>query len=658
MCQSHAATEQVSYVSLASPAQHPSRALPRFILRSRGVFAPRFVPAPLPTVPKKLMSTTALLYLSLTFLLALSVHPQTCRQVPLTFYLTQTTSHTTPQSTFTMGNKYGKSSPYNAAKSLVEDAISTHPVVIFSKTYCPYCHSAKSDIRNAGASVANFTPPKVFELDRMGADGRAIQAYLAELTGRRTVPNVFIGGRSVGGGDDIAGYARRNVLKQMLTQAPDRLAANNPGRTGGAQPEKEEEEKAPAPNELVEEAVSKYPVVIFSKSWCPYCHSAKANIARVASQVDGFEEAKIFELDQMDGLGEAIQSYLMEKTGRRTVPNVFIGGVTVGGGDDVGALAARGELLTLISDAVKGQGANAEPPTASEESSTSAADPAEKLIDDAIAEHPVVVFSKTWCPYCKAVKGTLATVGAEVAGYSQPKVFELDTMGTLGEDVQRCLAERTGQRTVPNVFIGGKHVGGNDVVSGHAATGQLRDMLTSAVGSTSAAAATKPAPATKEIVFGAGCFWGVELAFQRVMGVVKTEVGYTNGRIPRVTYDAVCSGLTGSAEVVRVTYDPAVVSLAELLKLWESRHDPTSLNKQGNDVGTQYRSGVYYNDDEQAAEIEAWKKDADSRLKKAVVSEIAPVSNYCTAEEYHQQYLEKKGQSAAKGDTTRIRCYG
>ena len=101
-----------------------------------------------------------------------------------------------------------------------------------------------------------------------------------------------------------------------------------------------------------------------------------------------------------------------------------------------------------------------------------------------------------------------------------------------------------------------------------------------------------------------------------------------------------------------------VVALAELLKIWESRHDPTSVNKQGNDVGRQYRSGVYYYDEEQAAEIAEWKADADSRLSNPVVSEIAPVHNYCTAEDFHQQYLEKKGQKATKGDTTRIRCYG
>lgn len=569
---------------------------------------------------------------------------------------TITTSNFQANSTvFKMGNKTAKSS--TDPKTLVDEAISTYPVLIFSKTFCPYCHSAKSNIHRAGAEITNFSPPKIFELDTMGSQGRAIQSYLAKLTGRRTVPNVFIGGQSVGGGNEIAGYANRNVLKQMLTQAPDQLAEFKRGEEGEApeekekkEEEKEKEEQEVTPHSLVEKAIRDFPVVIFSKSWCPFCHAAKSHISQVAPSVEGFEGAKVYELDDMDEMGSGIQSYLFQKTERNTVPNVFIGGVSVGGGDEVGALHMNGQLEGLIAAAVNAKPRNEQP--------GSQDDSARKLVEDAVATNPVVVFSKSYCPYCASVKVTLAQVGAEVDGYTEAKVFELDNMALSGDNVQRYLAEKTGQTTVPNVFIGGKHVGGHDAVSEYALKGELKQMLADAFSGASAPASENTAPSTKEIVFGAGCFWGVELAFQRVVGVVQTEVGYSNGHLSRVTYEAVCTGQTGSAEVVRVTYDPSAVSLTELLKIWESRHDPTSMNKQGNDVGTQYRSAVYFYDEEQAAEIAKWKADAESRLQKSIVTDIKPVNNYCPAEGYHQRYLEKKGQNAAKGATARIRCYG
>lgn len=481
----------------------------------------------------------------------------------------------------------------------------------------------------------------------MGALGSAVQAHLAKKTGRRTVPNVFVGGKTVGGGDDVAGYARRNVLKQMLTQAPDRIAALQPPVVNDVK----KETPPQSAQQLVEDAVKKHPVVIFSKSYCPYCKAAKGYIADAGQALAGFPGATVFELDHMAAMGKQIQAYLAETTGRNSVPRVFIEGASVGGADDLSILAAEGELIPLIKAAMQkaaGPGDKAGP----------SENPAKTLVDKAIKTHPVVVFSKSYCPYCVSTKANLQKAGKEVKGYQPAKVFELDTMGSMGQDVQEYLAEKTGQRTVPNIFIGRKHIGGNDDLSGYIARGELKQLLIGAPAAVESGAAITPVSATKEIVFGAGCFWGVELAFQRVVGVVRTEVGYSNGNLPRVTYEAVCSGRTGSAEVVRVTYDLAVVSLTELLKVWEGRHDPTSMNKQGNDVGTQYRSGVYYNDDEQKAEIEKWKADATSRLSRPVVSEIAPVRNYCSAEEYHQRYLEKKGQSAQKGAGTRIRCYG
>lgn len=164
--------------------------------------------------------------------------------------------------------------------------------------------------------------------------------------------------------------------------------------------------------------------------------------------------------------------------------------------------------------------------------------------------------------------------------------------------------------------------------------------------------------------FGAGCFWGVELAFQRLVGVVKTEVGFSQGHVPDPTYKLVCTGTTNHVEVVRVQFDPDVCPYSNLLSLFWSRHDPTSLNRQGADVGTQYRSGIYYYNEAQARlareSLEAKQKELND---KNIVTEILPAKRFYRAEEYHQQYLEKGGgkglrQSAEKGCTDPIRCYG
>jgi len=161
--------------------------------------------------------------------------------------------------------------------------------------------------------------------------------------------------------------------------------------------------------------------------------------------------------------------------------------------------------------------------------------------------------------------------------------------------------------------------------------------------------------------FGLGCFWGGELAYQRLPGVVSTEVGYTQGAKEDPTYEEVSSGTTGHTEAVRVVYDPDEVTYGELVELGLSRlgQDVYELNKVGNDRGTQYRSGVYYHDDEQreAAErsVERLRKDGGGR---EVMTEVKEATVFYPAEEYHQQYLLKGGQSARKGETEGIRCYG
>ena len=148
--------------------------------------------------------------------------------------------------------------------------------------------------------------------------------------------------------------------------------------------------------------------------------------------------------------------------------------------------------------------------------------------------------------------------------------------------------------------------------------------------------------------FGAGCFWGVEAAFRQVDGVVDTAVGYLGGTLENPTYHDVCTDTTGHAEVVEVRYDPAKVSYEQLLDVFWKVHDPTTLNRQGPDVGTQYRSAIFYHDDEQKTAAQASKAalEASGRFRRPVVTEITPASTFYRAEDYHQRYLEKRGRSS------------
>ena len=152
----------------------------------------------------------------------------------------------------------------------------------------------------------------------------------------------------------------------------------------------------------------------------------------------------------------------------------------------------------------------------------------------------------------------------------------------------------------------------------------------------------------KKATFGAGCFWGVEAAFRQVDGVTKTEVGYEGGSLENPTYEDVCSHTTGHAEVVQVTYDPERVSYDELLEVFWGKHDPTQLNRQGLDVGDQYRSVVFVHDGEQRAAAERSKTelDASRRYRKPIATVIEPAGTFYVAEDYHQQYLEKRGRSS------------
>ncbi len=151
---------------------------------------------------------------------------------------------------------------------------------------------------------------------------------------------------------------------------------------------------------------------------------------------------------------------------------------------------------------------------------------------------------------------------------------------------------------------------------------------------------------TKKATFGAGCFWGVEAAFRQLDGVTSTRVGYAGGNLENPTYEDVCSHRTGHAEVVEVEYDPDQVSYDDLLGVFWRKHNPTQLNRQGWDIGDQYRSAIFVHDEEQRAAAERSKQDEQASHRKPIVTQIEPAPTFYEAEDYHQQYLEKRGRSS------------
>jgi peptide-methionine (S)-S-oxide reductase len=150
---------------------------------------------------------------------------------------------------------------------------------------------------------------------------------------------------------------------------------------------------------------------------------------------------------------------------------------------------------------------------------------------------------------------------------------------------------------------------------------------------------------TELATFGAGCFWGVETTFRAVKGVKDVTVGYLGGTMENPTYKDVCTGRTGHAEVVQVVFDPSEVTYEKLLDVFWENHNPTTLNRQGPDVGTQYRSAIFYHSDEQKriAEASKVKQTESGKFSRPIVTEITPASAFYKAEDYHQRYLEKRG---------------
>jgi methionine-S-sulfoxide reductase len=143
-------------------------------------------------------------------------------------------------------------------------------------------------------------------------------------------------------------------------------------------------------------------------------------------------------------------------------------------------------------------------------------------------------------------------------------------------------------------------------------------------------------------ILGLGCFWGPEIKFSKLKGVIKTEVGYCGGNSIKATYKEVCTGNTNHAEVVKLDFDPKIISYEEILKFFFEIHDPTTLNSQGPDFGTQYRSEIFYLNENQKITAEIIKEEINKKLNNKVVTNISLVKNYSSAEEYHQRYLEKR----------------
>ena len=158
----------------------------------------------------------------------------------------------------------------------------------------------------------------------------------------------------------------------------------------------------------------------------------------------------------------------------------------------------------------------------------------------------------------------------------------------------------------------------------------------------------------KKATFGAGCFWGVESAFRQLDGVTRTRVGYSGGRTDNPTYEDVCSHRTGHAEVVEVTYDPERVSYEQLLDVFWHKHDPTQLNRQGWDIGDQYRSVVFTHDEEQREAAVRSKAREQANWSAPIVTQVEPAKTFYEAEDYHQQYLEKRGRSTCTPALARV----
>ena len=147
----------------------------------------------------------------------------------------------------------------------------------------------------------------------------------------------------------------------------------------------------------------------------------------------------------------------------------------------------------------------------------------------------------------------------------------------------------------------------------------------------------------QKAIFGAGCFWGPEEKFSKITGITKTEVGYCGGNKPQTTYEEVCTGQTNHAEVVKIEFDEKIISYEEIVNFFFKAHDPTTLNRQGPNVGSQYRSEIFFCDEEQKKIAEKVNQNLNNKFNGKIVTKVSKEKNYCKAEEYHQKYIQKKG---------------
>ena len=190
--------------------------------------------------------------------------------------------------------------------------------------------------------------------------------------------------------------------------------------------------------------------------------------------------------------------------------------------------------------------------------------------------------------------------------------------------------------SIPGIFV---------VISSLFSCSQVENPKHNMANNLTASLTSNEGNSTDTATFGTGCFWCTEAIFQQLKGVLKVESGYSGGHVDKPTYKEVCEGTTGHAEVVQVIYDPAQLTYDELLEVFWQTHDPTTLNRQGNDVGTQYRSAIFYHNKEQKTKAEKYKAELDSSkaFDKPIVTEITPFSSFYIAENYHQDYYNSNG---------------
>ncbi|XP_008487196.1 uncharacterized protein LOC103523963 [Diaphorina citri] len=343
--------------------------------------------------------------------------------------------------------------------SFINGEIATNQVMIFSKTTCPYCTKAKEKFKSINQSF------KTIELDLLGDNGSKIQNALFEKSGQKTVPNIFINGKHIGGCDATMKLFETGEISKILSSTMETNDAFNPAS-------------------FINGEIATNQVMIFSKTTCPYCTKAKEKFKSIN------QSFKTIELDLLGDNGSKIQNALFEKSGQKTVPNIFINGKHIGGCDATMKLFETGEISKILSSTME---------------TNDAFNPA-SFINGEIATNQVMIFSKTTCPYCTKAKEKFKSINQSF------KTIELDLLGDNGSKIQNALFEKSGQKTVPNIFINGKHIGGCDATMKLFETGEISKILSSTMETNDA--------------FNPASFINGEIATNQVMIFSKTTCPY------------------------------------------------------------------------------------------------------------------------------------